>query len=198
MGLCEYLMANGQGSCTISVGNIGTYTSSVIGLEISDQADNPGGTFNLTQLREQARPLSYVMTDLLMNRSDIMMLYNYVLPGRPIPNLDFLNVTTITTTTTATITTTVATTTTNTTTTAATTITATTTTTTTITATHTLTPTITTDSTPTPNPSDTPATNPPGGGAAATAISYSLFITLVAGLLLAQCFVKAYSPDFFL
>ena len=76
MGLCEYLMANGQGSCTISVGNIGTYTSSVIGLEISDQADNPGGTFNLTQLREQARPLPYVMTDLLMNRSDIMMLYN--------------------------------------------------------------------------------------------------------------------------
>ena len=162
MALCEYLMANGQGSCTISVGNIGTYTPSVIGLEISDQADNPGGTFNLTQLREQVRSLSYVMTDLLMNRSDIMMLYNYVLPGRPIPNLDFLNVTTITTTTTATITTTVATTTTNTTTTAA----------TTITATHTLTPTITTDttiSTPTPNPSDTPATNPPGGGAAATA-----------------------------
>ena len=189
MALCEYLMANGQGSCTISVGNIGTYTSSVIGLEISDQADNPGGTFNLTQLREQARPLPYVMTDLLMNRSDIMMLYNYVLPGRPIPNLNFLNDATITTTTTAT--TTVATTTTNTTTTATTTITAAAATTTTITATHTLTPTITTDttiSTPTPNPSDTPATDSPGGGAA-TAISYSLFITLVAGLLLAQCFV---------
>ena len=140
MGLCEYLMANGQGSCTISVGNIGTYTSSVIGLEISDQADNPGGTFNLTQLREQARPLPYVMTDLLMNRSDIMMLYNYVLPGRPIPNLNFLNDATITTTTIAT--TTVATTTTNTTTTATTTITAAAATTTTITATHTLTPTI--------------------------------------------------------
>ena len=189
MGLCEYLMANGQGSCTISVGNIGTYTSSVIGLEISDQADNPGGTFNLTQLREQARPLPYVMTDLLMNRSDIMMLYNYVLPGRPIPNLDFLNDATITTTIT-TATTTVATTTTNTTTTATTTITAAAAA-TTITATHTLTPTITTDttiSTPTPNPSDTPATDSPGGGAA-TAISYSLFITLVAGLLFAQCFV---------
>ena len=181
MGLCEYLMANGQGSCTISVGNIGTYTSSVIGLEISDQADNPGGTFNLTLLREQARPLPYVMTDLLMNRSDIMMLYNYVLPGRPIPNLDFLNDATITTTTTAT--TTVATTTTNTTTTATTTITA------AITATHTLTPTITTDttiSTPTPNPSDTPATDSPGGGGA-TAISYSLFITLVTLLLASVC-----------
>ena len=186
MGLCEYLIANGQGSCTIRVGNIDTYTPSVIGLEISDQADNPGGTFNLTQLREQARPLPYVMTDLLMNRSEIMMLYNYVLPGRLVLDLDFLDDATITTT----ATTTVATTTTNTTTTATTTITAATTT-TTITATHTLTPTITTDttiSTPTPNPSDTPATNPPGGGAA-TAISYSLFITLVASLLLAQCFV---------
>ena len=98
MGLCEYLMADGQGSCTIGVGNIGTYTPSNIGLEISDQVDNPTGSFNLTQLREQARPLPYVMTELLMNRSDIMMLYNYTLPGRPVPNLDFLDDTTGTTT----------------------------------------------------------------------------------------------------
>ena len=137
MGLCEYLMANGQDNCTIGVDAVvNTYTPSAIGLDISDQADNPGGTFNLTQLREQARPLPYVITDLLMNRSDIMMLYNYVLPGRPIPNLDFLNDATTTTTTAATA---------------------------------------------TPTPTATPTTNPPSGGA--TAISYSLFITLVALLL---------------
>ena len=98
-GLCDNLMANGSDSCTIGVGNVGTYTPSSVGLDISDQDDNPTGTFNLTQLREQARPLQYVMTNLLMDRSDIMMLYNYVLPGRPVPNLGFLNDTTSTGTT---------------------------------------------------------------------------------------------------
>ena len=97
MGLCEYLMANGQGNCTIGVGNVGTYTPSDIGFDISDQVDNPTGPLSLTQLREQARPLPYVMTELLMNRSDIMMLYNYTLPGRPFPNLDFLDDTTTST-----------------------------------------------------------------------------------------------------
>ena len=96
MALCEYLIANGQDNCTIGVGNVGTYTPSNIGLEISDQVYNPTGPFNLTQLREQARPLPYVMTDLLRNRSDVMMLYNYTLPGRPVPNLDFLDDTTST------------------------------------------------------------------------------------------------------
>ena len=135
MGLCEdeNLMANGQGNCTIGVGNVGTYTPSNIGLEISDQVDNPTGPFNLTQLREQARPFPYVMIDLLTNRSDIMMLYNNTLPGRPVPNLDFLDDTTGSTTD-------------------------------------------------TPPTSDT-TTSPPGGGGGATAVSYSLFITLVALLL---------------
>ena len=91
-------MADGQDSCTIGVGNVATYTPSSVGLDISDQAGNPTGTFNLTQLREQARPLPYVMNNLLMDRSDIMMLYNYVLPGRPVPNLGFLNDTTTGTT----------------------------------------------------------------------------------------------------
>ena len=154
-------MADGQGNCTIGVGNVGTYTPSNIGLEISDQVDNPTGPFNLTQLREQARPLPYVMTELLMNRSDIMMLYNYTLPGRPVPNLDFLNDTTInaTTTTTTTTTDTIG-----------------------ITPTTTTAATDTTDTigtTATPSTTDIPAATPPDGGGS-TAISYSLFITLAA------------------
>ena len=160
MGLCEYLMANGQGNCTIGVGNVGTYTPSNIGLEISDQVDNPTGPFNLTQLREQAQPLPYVMTDLLTNRSDIMMLYNYTLPGRPVPNLDFLNgTTTANATTTTTTTDTIG-----------------------ITPTTTTAATDTTNTigtTVTPSTTDIPAATPPGGGGT-TAISYSLFITLAA------------------
>ena len=83
-------MASVQGNCTNGVNDIGTSAPPTVGLDISDQVNNTAGTFNLTQLREQARSVPYVMTSLLMNRSDIMMLYEYVLPGRPIPSLDFL------------------------------------------------------------------------------------------------------------
>ena len=176
-------MANGQDSCTIGVGNVAIYTPSSVGLDISDQVDNPTGTFNLTQLREQARPLPYVMNNLLMDRSDIMMLYNYVLPGRPVPNMDFLNDTTTGTTpmpSTSTPSTNLP----------------------GSTPTPSASDTPSTNppgSTPTPSASDTPSTNPPGstptpstsntpsttpsGGGGAAAVSYSLFITLVALLL---------------
>ena len=78
-------------NCTIGVDNVSPYMSTFDKLEISDQVDNPTGDFNLTELREQARSLTYIVTELLTNRSDIMMLYGNVLLGRDIPNLDFLN-----------------------------------------------------------------------------------------------------------
>ena len=85
-------MAHGSDhNCTIGVDNVSPYMSTFDKLEISDQVDNPTGDFNLTELREQARSLTYIVTELLTNRSDIMMLYGNVLPGRDIPNLDFLN-----------------------------------------------------------------------------------------------------------
>ena len=91
IALCNFVMANGSdANCTIGVDNISSYMSNFDRLEISDQEDNPAGIFNLTQLREQARPMTYAVTNLLTNRSDIMMLYEDVLPQRDIPNLDFL------------------------------------------------------------------------------------------------------------
>ena len=88
-------MANGSHTnCTVAVSNVTSYMSTFDDLEISDQIRNPSGDFNLTQLRQQAAPLPYVATELLMN-SDIMMLYGNVLPGRAIPNLSFLNDTTV-------------------------------------------------------------------------------------------------------
>ena len=89
--ICNSVMANGPDTnCTFGVDSVSPYMSTFDRLEISDQEDNPAGTFNLAQLREQARPQTYAVTDLLTNRSDIMMLYENVLPGRDIPNLDFL------------------------------------------------------------------------------------------------------------
>ena len=91
MRLCDVLMADGQPdvNCTVGVDNITSYTSTFDRLEISDQGSNPSGTFNQTELRDQARPLTYAVTE-LTNRSDVMMLYEDVLPGRDIPNLEFL------------------------------------------------------------------------------------------------------------
>ena len=137
-------MANGPDTnCTLGVGNISPYMSTFDSLEIADQENNPAGTFNLTQLREQAMPpLTYAVTNLLTNRSDIMMLYDIVLPERDIPNLDFLNEPAPT-------------------------------------------PTITATATATQTASQSPRPTDTGG---ATAVSFSLFITLVA-LLFTSVFV---------
>lgn len=72
-------MANGSNSdCTIGVGNIGSYLSLFNDLGIDDQVDNPAGSFDTSELYNQARQLPYVMTDLL-NRNDMMMLYTAIL-----------------------------------------------------------------------------------------------------------------------
>lgn len=91
--LCDNLMANGSNPCTIGVNNTGSYTSTFTDLEISEQVDNQVGPFNLSQLRDQAAQLPYVLTSLLMDSNDTRMLYGNVLPGREIPNLSFLNAT---------------------------------------------------------------------------------------------------------
>ena len=89
--LCSFLEASGTGNCTVGVDDITTYMSSFNSLEIADQDGNPAGTFDLAQLREQASLQTYAVTELLTNRGDIVMLYEDVLPGRDIPNLDFLS-----------------------------------------------------------------------------------------------------------
>ena len=89
---CDFVRADGPSTnCTIGVDDVSPYNSIFDYREITDQEDNPAGTFNLTQLREQAMLQTYVVTELLTNRSDIKMLYENVLPGRDIPNLDFFN-----------------------------------------------------------------------------------------------------------
>ena len=84
-------MSSGSGNCTVGIENITTYTFDFDRLEISDQGGNPAGYFNQTELRMQAMSQTYAVSELVMNRDDIVMLYKEVLPGREIPNLDFLN-----------------------------------------------------------------------------------------------------------
>ena len=98
--LCDNFMADASNPmCTLGVNNItNSYASTFTDLEISEQDDNPAGSFNLSQLQDQARQLPYVLTSLLMDSNDTRMLYGNVLPGREIPNLSFLNDTTNSTT----------------------------------------------------------------------------------------------------
>ena len=96
--ICDLLKANGSNSnCTTDVGIVGQHLREFNLLDISDQLNNPIGSFNTSQLRHQARQLPYVMTDLL-NRDDIMMFYSVVLPRHPVPDICFLNAVDITST----------------------------------------------------------------------------------------------------
>ena len=94
--ICDLLKANGSNSnCTTDVGIVGQYLRVFNCLDISDQVNNPTGSFNTSQLRHQARQLPYVMTDLL-NRDDVMLLYSVVLPRYSVPDISFLNAVDIT------------------------------------------------------------------------------------------------------
>ena len=101
--------------CSYGVGNTGTYISTFTQEDIGVQTlNNPAGQFNYTQLLNQARNQTYVITELFSNSDISPTLFNVFLPNEEIPNTDFLSVTvpidlsTVTTTTTTATTTTAA------------------------------------------------------------------------------------------
>ena len=102
--------------CSYGVGNIGTYNNIFTLEDIGIQTlNNPAGRFNYTQLLNQARNQTYVITELFSSSDISPTLFNVFLPNEEIPTTDFLSVTvpidlsTVTTTTTiATLTKTIA------------------------------------------------------------------------------------------
>ena len=93
--------------CSYGVGNIGTYNNIFTLEDIGVQTlNNPAGRFNYTQLLNQARSQTYIITELFSNSDISPTLFNVFLPNEEIPMTDFLSVTmpidlsTVTTTTT--------------------------------------------------------------------------------------------------
>ena len=80
--------------CSYGAGNVGTYNSTFEQEDITAQAfNNPAGRYNYTQLLNQARSQTYVITE-LFNNSDISpTVFNIFLPNEAIPTTDFLSVT---------------------------------------------------------------------------------------------------------
>ena len=83
-----------NGMCSYGVGNVGTYNSTFVREDIAVQTfNNPAGRFNYTQLLDQARNQTYIITE-LFNNSDIPnSIFNIFLPDEPYPTTDFLSVT---------------------------------------------------------------------------------------------------------
>jgi len=80
-----------NGMCSYGVGNVGTYNSIFIQRDVVDQAyDNPAGYYNYTELIDQAKDQTYVLTR-LFNKTDIPeSVFSVFLPNETLPTTDFL------------------------------------------------------------------------------------------------------------
>ena len=79
--------------CSYGADNVGTYNSTFMQEDITAQAfNNPAGRYNYTQLLNQARSQTYIITE-LFNNSDISpTMFNIFLPNEAIPTTDFLSI----------------------------------------------------------------------------------------------------------
>ena len=83
-----------NGMCSYGVGNVGTYNSTFMQEDIAAQAfNNPAGQYNYTQLLNQARSQTYIITELFSNSDISPTMFNIFLPNEAIPSTDFLTVT---------------------------------------------------------------------------------------------------------
>ena len=77
--------------CSYGVGNVGKYNSTFAQRDVVDQAyDNPAGDYNYTELIDQAKHQTYVLTR-LFNKTDIPeSVFSVFLPNETFPTTDFL------------------------------------------------------------------------------------------------------------
>ena len=80
-----------NGMCSFGPGNVGSYNRTFIEEDIAYQAfNNPAGQFNYSQLLDEAKKQTYIITG-LFNNSDISpSMFNIFLPDETIPTTDFL------------------------------------------------------------------------------------------------------------
>ena len=80
--------------CSYGTGNVGTYNSTFVREDIAVQTfNNPAGRFNYTQLLDQARNQTYMITELFENSDISPTVFNIFLPDEAFPTTDFLSVT---------------------------------------------------------------------------------------------------------
>jgi len=78
--------------CSYGVGNVGTYNSTFTQRDVMDQAyDNPSGYYNYTELIDQAKNQTYVITDLFNNTDIPKSVFSVFLPYEAFPSTEFLS-----------------------------------------------------------------------------------------------------------
>ena len=83
-----------NGMCSYGAGNVGTYNSTFVQEDIAVQTyNNPAGRYNYTQLLNQARSQTYIITELFNNSDISSTIFNIFLPNEAIPTTAFLSVT---------------------------------------------------------------------------------------------------------
>lgn len=83
-----------NGMCSYGAGNAGTYNSTFVQEDIATQTlNNPAGQYNYTQLLNQARSQTYIITELFSNSDISPTMFNIFLPDEAIPTTDFLSIT---------------------------------------------------------------------------------------------------------
>lgn len=81
-----------NGECSFGVGSVGTYNSTFTKQDIAAQTfNNPAGQFNYTQLLNQAKDQTYMITELFDNWHISPSLFTIFLPNETIPTTDFLS-----------------------------------------------------------------------------------------------------------
>ena len=78
--------------CSYGAGNTGNYSSTFSKRDIIDQAyGNPAGHFNYTQLLNQAKMQTYVLTELFHETDIPKSLFSVFMPGEMLPTTGFLS-----------------------------------------------------------------------------------------------------------
>ena len=80
-----------NGICSYGVVNVGTYNSAFIKTDVIHQAyDNPAGFFNYTELIDQAKSQTYVLTKLFSTTDIPESVFSIFLPNETLPTTEFL------------------------------------------------------------------------------------------------------------
>ena len=86
----EFPVTQANGMCSYGVCNVGHYNDTYKKQDIADQCFNPAGQFNYSQLIDQAKNQTYVLTELFSTTEIPKSVFSVFLPDETLPTTKFL------------------------------------------------------------------------------------------------------------
>jgi len=87
----QFRVTTTNGMCSFGVCNVGHYNTTFTKKDVADQRFNPAGQFNYSQLIDQAKNQTYVLTELFGNTQIPKSMFSVFLPNKALPTTDFLS-----------------------------------------------------------------------------------------------------------